>query len=1094
MPYQRCFSMGILGVLLALLVVAFLPNVLSAENVVGNLIVNSSFREGDVLPEGWMLVGKEGLWESFGRDDDRSVSVIGSGKDKSGWKADSWSGEENRLYYISLYLNRDTKAFGAGAGIVEVSSVNFDLWDLPNDGRWHFFDFIVRTPADKKSSLLVGQRGIRGKVSCDDVIVMPAFAVHKKVDDITLGAAERIVGGRYIFNSNFVNLNMNYARPLYEFTGRFDTDRWLLEESGQSVIFRHNIGLPFKSARVALNVLDCDKDVELFVEVSQDGKSWRKIGQTSVRDTYAVDLPDDFFPQDTVFVRISSSGRVQFNQYRLEAEITRKVSDAEGMTWYFKLINRSSDIDIQPVCFDDDFLTLKVGNKSDQSVSLFLSLELLSDSDYAQKGKASLEPVKVAVSPGEERYVRLRIPSLADIREQLLSLTVVSFPEEGAGSADSSEAKRGNIVFLAQVIVKRPWIELNRFGHIVSSFDNLKIWWAESTYKIGRYKFYPIGEANARYDNTETADAEGMKDIYMEIARNEYEPFQLVIRPEEGVVGPLRITLSPFRPVEVSEDTETVPCWDELSRIDYVPVSLPTDRGGDTGLYPDIIYPLWKRGAVSEGDRTDKGAVSAVSVEIDRNVLKVGENQPFWLVVYVPKNTSSGVYEAEITIEDLSKTPKEGARLQVKIPVRVRIFGFTLPDDKPLRTAYGVGIENAWHNLKSREQFLEVWDLYMQIFKRYNISPYSPYNYRDIKWKLIKRDNGEIDFEFDFSEFDKAMSRYLDEFGFDSFRMYSPPRKLAGYERFTPEWVKIYKKLIGPIYKHLEEKGWLDKAYFYWIDEPTTPAQYELTKRGMRILKELAPGIRRLLTNYIEKCPSPTFYGLVDLWCPNIGNYDPERAKERQALGEEVWWYVCCGPKWPCPNNFIDHPAITHRYRYWIAARFDLDGDLYWRVTYFTGEKRRLHNPYIDAQSRAPDGMFWGNGDGRLVYPPSRRVLGKEDPPVIAAPFASLRLALISEGIEDFTYIQILKDHIRKVEKTLAGDDRQDGNVASDVKDRIKAAKNLLDDFNRLIDKSVDKIINERDFYPTSPAVLYEYRSRIGKAIEDLRSLIEENN
>ena len=77
-------------------------------------------------------------------------------------------------------------------------------------------------------------------------------------------------------------------------------------------------------------------------------------------------------------------------------------------------------------------------------------------------------------------------------------------------------------------------------------------------------------------------------------------------------------------------------------------------------------------------------------------------------------------------------------------------------------------------------------------------------------------------------------------------------------------------------------------------------------------------------------------------------------------------WYVCTGPKAPYPNNFITHPAINPRIRFWMLDAKKLDGSLYWSITAW------YQNPWEQAMSLDEKGWLWGNGDGRLIYPPRR--------------------------------------------------------------------------------------------------------------------------
>ncbi len=553
--------------------------------------------------------------------------------------------------------------------------------------------------------------------------------------------------------------------------------------------------------------------------------------------------------------------------------------------------------------------------------------------------------------------------------------------------------------------------------------------------------------------------------------RNEYEPFQLVLTPKVPLQR-LRLRLLPFTPS--TRPSPPRPIWDEVALVDYVPITVPTDKWGATGEYPDPLIPLWRR------DREQRAREADKEIEVQVTDMKANRNQPLWLTVFVTKGTPAGIYRATVQILDaIGADGKPVLRPSSPVPIELRVFDFTLPDDTPLRTAYGVHIDNEWHRCRTPEQFQQLWDLYMQTCRRYRISPYTPHAYAPIRWEMIGSkvqiaEQPEPQFRYDFNEFDKAMERYLDGFRFNGFNLVILPETLGGHERFTPEWTALYKRLMTPILEHLRQKGWLKFAYCYWIDEPHTPEQYELTKKGMAALKEALPGVRRLLTDYTEKFPSPTFYGFVDLWVPIFNQFDPQRAKERQALGEEVWWYVCTGPKAPYPNNFIDHPAITHRIRYWMAAKWDLDGDLYWSMTYWRGKGWRLRNPYEDGQSETPEGGYWGNGDGRLLYPPIRQPLPENAEPVIAPPIPSLRLALIAEGIEDFCYLKLLKQ-LRD-----EGQRRQGRSKA--LQTALKQADEALGALDRLIRNQTD--------YEHDPQKLHSERHKVAKAVERLMKVL----
>ena len=265
--------------------------------------------------------------------------------------------------------------------------------------------------------------------------------------------------------------------------------------------------------------------------------------------------------------------------------------------------------------------------------------------------------------------------------------------------------------------------------------------------------------------------------------------------------------------------------------------------------------------------------------------------------------------------------------------------------------------------------------------------------------------------------------------------------------------------VVREVCRHLAEKGWLKKAYSYWIDEPP-PSNYADVLKGMEFLKEADPRLRRLLTFCHDKAPVPFFYGGVNLWVPVLSLFSPERAAQRHALGETIWWYVCCGPHHPYPNNFIDHPALNHRIRFWMIQKYPaVGGSLYWSVTYWR------QNPWETAMSYSPQGGTWGNGDGRLLYPPTKQ---PPEQPKVCGPIRSIRFEMLREGLEDREYFWVLS---RAVE-ALKG--KGDGSFAGAIAEGEKALGRC------------DDLVRSLTEYETDPQKLYAARAAIAAAIVKL--------
>lgn len=291
-------------------------------------------------------------------------------------------------------------------------------------------------------------------------------------------------------------------------------------------------------------------------------------------------------------------------------------------------------------------------------------------------------------------------------------------------------------------------------------------------------------------------------------------------------------------------------------------------------------------------------------------------------------------------------------------------------------------------------------------------------------------DVSKLRIKFDWTAWDAAMTKAFDEYHFNcvrfpitglgggTFHSRTEP-SFMGFAEDTPEYEKLFADYLGQIEAHLKEKGWLDKAYVYWFDEPDAK-DYEFVMNGFRKLKKYAPGLRRMLTEQIE----PELIGGPNLWCPVTPNLRKEQVKERNAEGEQFWWYVCTGPKAPYATLFIDHPGTEMRVWLWQTWDFGVDGILVWASNYWTSGcayPDKPQNPYEDPMGwvsgyDTPKGVKrpWGNGDGRFVYPPEAAADGQQEETVLDDPVSSIRFEMLRDGIEDYEYFVMLKSLLAK--------------------------------------------------------------------------------
>jgi len=337
-------------------------------------------------------------------------------------------------------------------------------------------------------------------------------------------------------------------------------------------------------------------------------------------------------------------------------------------------------------------------------------------------------------------------------------------------------------------------------------------------------------------------------------------------------------------------------------------------------------------------------------------------NQPVWITVYVPKGAPAGEYRGTLTIS------AAGAR-ERSVPVVLNVWNFTLPDTPASRTAFG--LSGNWiaaaHGLATDSPgYPQLLARYYEALLRHRISAYDP---------PVPLDSPEV-------------GRYLDD------------RRVTGFIIPYSDDAARMRADVERCRKH----AWVDKAYFYPLDEPVTAESYAMLKeRADRIhaidrsLKVVSPYFRgpdfdtdRTIYQLLD--------GYLDIWCPNLSFHDEQAMRAKQAQGEDVWWYVCCGPGRPYPNFFVNYDGIDHRILMWMQKLYDVQGLLYWNTTWWNPDiTKDVWQDVATVKDINPD-LY---GDGSLFYPGAK--VGFD------GPVSSIRLECIRDGLEDFDYLALLE-------------------------------------------------------------------------------------
>jgi len=223
------------------------------------------------------------------------------------------------------------------------------------------------------------------------------------------------------------------------------------------------------------------------------------------------------------------------------------------------------------------------------------------------------------------------------------------------------------------------------YGYLIQGGPPCSVWWAEGAYKVIK-------------DDPVPAAKDGV--VKLTAARNEYEPFLVILRPKVRLDA-IRIAAGPL----ANENGGTIgPADISICHVEYVKVTTPTDGLGTAGWWPDPLPPY-------------NGPFSAAAAE----------NHALWFTVRVPTGAQPGLYKGEIALS------AEG--WSCRVPVELRVRDFTLPEKASVRSSFGLptGDIKAYHNLETREELEKVVDLYYQNMREHRVAPTSPFELYPMK-------------------------------------------------------------------------------------------------------------------------------------------------------------------------------------------------------------------------------------------------------------------------------------------------------------------------------------------------------------------------
>jgi hypothetical protein len=541
--------------------------------------------------------------------------------------------------------------------------------------------------------------------------------------------------------------------------------------------------------------------------------------------------------------------------------------------------------------------------------------------------------------------------------------------------------------------------EAGGYYHLISSATTpgLGVWSAPTTEKILKTHTPPVSRAPLR----------------IQAARNEFEPFQLVVR--SASTQNLSCGITDFVKGADSIAASNV----TLHRVDYVPMTKLSDHFGRIGDWPDPLYPIVMDGTVT---------------------FPANNNQPLWFTVFVPRDAAAGIYSASVLIGSAS------------IPVQLEVWGFALPNAMHLAGEWGFGWSSVVETYKGtiggsvQPCYWTLLDALYEDFADHRLTP------KGVGWPAGLNYPGGVEYDCNGSldpdawgdwDFHTLAEKYLsgsqldNGAGFPTFLIKGPssnwppdsrPSSFCGTSRgpeppgdsdYNDKWFQYWTAVSDYLG---ETRDYAAKGYYHIVNEPQTGLEagagndYDIVAYLAQQTKIAAPNVRILVSEQVEADihDNPTYPGAkIDIWMPTITNYESERSHERQLHhGEEVWWYFLYGDRPPLPNpTVMDRPGVEARITPWAAWLERVQGLVYYSTTDWSTSP--WTQPWIND----------GNGDGFLFYPPKDSTIAFSACNAQSNRLApSIRWELLREGMEDYEYFWILNKGNPQIGVTNAAD------------------------------------------------------------------------
>ena len=525
--------------------------------------------------------------------------------------------------------------------------------------------------------------------------------------------------------------------------------------------------------------------------------------------------------------------------------------------------------------------------------------------------------------------------------------------------------------------------------------SGLQCWTVPPTYRISSET-----EKESPYQATRSG-------LYLSGAANEFETFQIALKSETTDLASCTASLGDFSPALGSATERRV----EIYTAGYH----PTEKLADS---------LTRLVDGTSTFQVNSSAGQAATI--------------LWVRVYIPADAAKGEYSTNLVI-------KSGGTTLVTIPVKLTVFGFTLPVSSTFQTQINIDVEQLRPSFLTTE--LEKVDWAKQFLLEYRMTPKSvswssglsysiawdnsnpngpgqcskinEEDYESLPYSAGKNTRryalGEnwplkrwmVDSDSPLCDGDSCPDSIRTNSGFSTSMLFQFPSNSAprpntfcgisigsdqfGTDQYNAEW----SEFLSALNSYVSAQGALaSKAYIYVQNEPQNDNDAKLANHLCRIYKQAAPNIKIAISEEakpdIAERSDPCGY---DIWIAHVVAYDKYYAWERlERHGEESWFYSLRQDTdayfSPTKDDVGVNDGMNIRVIPWVAFKARIRGWAYYDMSIFFEGKYPLR-PKIGAEifrdaMEDYEYMFLANGKRH----PMPNVLESADPVVNAVGFS----------------------------------------------------------------------------------------------------------